>query len=126
MAGMTTTRQRIQHLLRRAGFGYSAPELAEYVTLGLDGAVERLLRPDLVDDGAADAALAPVLAVLAEPGDQRDPAIQRQQREALWRAWYLRVTLSRRPLLERMTYFWHDHFATAISKVNSEIGRAHV
>ena len=119
MAGMTTTRQRIQHLLRRAGFGYSASELAEYVSLGLDGAVERLLRPERVEDSALDAALLPVQAVFDAGGDLRDPEVQRAQRDALWKAWYLRLTLSRRPLQERMTYFWHDHFATGIGKVNN-------
>ena len=119
MAGMTTTRQRIQHLLRRTGFGYSAAELAEYVSLGLEGTVERLLRPERVDDSTLEAALAPVQAVFDEGGDLRDPEVLRRQRDALWKAWYLRLTLSKRPLLERMTYFWHDHFATGIGKVNN-------
>ena len=33
-------------------------------------------------------------------------------------AWWLdRMTLAHYPLTERMTWFWHGHFATAISKV---------
>ena len=47
MAALDTSRARIQHLLRRAGFGYRAAELEEYVALGLAGTVERLLDPDL-------------------------------------------------------------------------------
>ncbi|RLT34640.1 MAG: DUF1800 domain-containing protein [Chloroflexi bacterium] len=118
---MMTTRQRIQHLLRRTGFGYSAAELGEYVALELDGSVERLLRPGLVDDSVVDSALAPVLAVFDAPGDPQDPSVRRAHREALWAAWYLRMTRSRRPLVERMTYFWHDHFATSIGKVDSAL-----
>ena len=101
-----TDRQRIQHLLRRTGFGYSAAELEEYSGLGIEGAVERLLHPEQVDDAAADAAVEPVLAAFA--GDPADDEVKRQQRQALFQAWYLRLLLTRRPLLERMTYFWHD------------------
>ena len=32
--------------------------------------------------------------------------------------WLTRMIYTRRPLQERMTIFWHDHYATAISKVN--------
>ena len=35
----------------------------------------------------------------------------------LWQAWHVRLEQSRRPLLEKLTYFWHGHFATAIHKV---------
>lgn len=112
---LRTTRQRIQHLLRRTGFGYSAGELDQYVALGLDGAIERLLAPEYVNDDALNAALKPVLAPFA--GDPRDPDLEPAQRAALVRGWYLRLVTTNRPLLERMTYFWHDHFATALSKV---------
>jgi hypothetical protein len=49
MSVMTTERQRIQHVLRRAGFSYSVDELAGYLALGLEGTVERLLDPLGVD-----------------------------------------------------------------------------
>ncbi|MFA7249085.1 MAG: DUF1800 domain-containing protein [Dehalococcoidia bacterium] len=104
---LSTERQRIQHLLRRAGFGYSAEELREYLALGLEGAVDRLLSPERVDDSAADAAT----AVL------RDAAFQDRQMLLSW--WHSRLVLTRRPLLEKLTYFWHDHFATGIRKVNA-------
>lgn len=104
---LSTDRQRIQHLLRRAGFGYSSAELQEYVALGLEGAVDRLLNPHRVDDGTADNATAPL----------RDKAPQ--DRGALLASWHVRLILTRRPLLEKLTYFWHDHFATGIRKVNA-------
>ena len=105
MAALSSTRRRMQHLLRRAGFGYSASELEEYVALGLAGAVERLLAPEAVDDSAADAAVAALDVDLEE------------RRAGLWQAWHVRLEQSRRPLLEKLTYFWHGHFATAIHKV---------
>lgn len=114
-----TERQRVQHLLRRATFGVSARELEEYVALGTSGTVEALLRPEAVDDPAADAAVA--LAAAPFDLDPADPEVRRQQRGALHRAWLTRLVLTRRPLLERMTYFWHDHFATALGKVNNPL-----
>src|SRR5438552_1115115 len=83
MASLGTPRQRIQHLLRRAGFGYRADELEEYVRLGLEGSVDRLLHPELVDDSA----LQPTLDALLQPFalDFRDKDADMQQRQALFR-----------------------------------------
>lgn len=116
---LTTERQRVHHLLRRATFGVSARELEEYVALGTAGTVEALLHPETVDDSATDAAIAVVAASLDL--DPADPEVKRQQRPALHRAWLTRIILTRRPLIERMTYFWHDHFATSIGKVNNPV-----
>ena len=90
-------------------------ELEEYVALGPAGTVERLLDPAATDDSATDTAIAEAAASFAL--DPADDAIKRQQGQALHRAWYLRLVLTQRPLLERMTYFWHDHFATSNIKV---------
>ena len=114
MAALDTSRARIQHLLRRAGFGYRAAELEEYVALGLAGTVERLLDPP-PEDAAVDAAVSRLLAPFAGPALDRD--LDKERRAALFRAWYVRMAGTRRPLVERMTYFWHDHFATSLAKV---------
>lgn len=104
---LATERRKIQHLLRRAGWGYSSAELDEYLALGLEGSLDRLLAPEAVDDSAADALVAGL------------PADPHQDRSALLSAWHLRIVATRRPLLERMTYFWHDHFATSIDVVEN-------
>ncbi|MDA0301356.1 MAG: DUF1800 domain-containing protein [Chloroflexi bacterium] len=111
---LATERQRIQHLLRRAGFGYSPEELGEYLALGLEGSVDRLLHPERVDDSAAEA----VAAAFRERA-LRDVKIGRagENRQALQATWHARLLLTRRPLLEKLTYFWHDHWATGVRKV---------
>ena len=114
MAALDTSRAQIQHLLRRAGFGYRASELEEYVALGLTGTVDRLLDPP-AEDADLDAAVERILAPFAGPALDRE--LDRERRAGLYRAWYVRMAATRRPLVERMTYFWHDHFATSISKV---------
>lgn len=104
MAAMTP-RVRIAHLLRRAGFGASEAELNEYAALGFEGSVERLLHPEQIADDldAKIAALNLDLDTVA----------------ALPQYWLFRMINTQRPLQEKMTLVWHDHFATAISKVKS-------
>ena len=104
---LTTERQKIRHLLRRTGFGASPAEVEQYVALGLTGAVERLLSPDSVDDSTTDSILT-TLRIEAQ-----------QERQALLTLWHARIALTQRPLLEKLTYFWHDHFATGMNKVNN-------
>jgi uncharacterized protein (DUF1800 family) len=109
---LDTPRSQVAHLLRRAAFGYSPAELDEYAALGFDGALDRLLNPEQVDDSAAEQQLAP-LAV-----DPSAPDARKQIQPAkLW--WFTRMLLTRRPLQEKMALFWHGHFATANHKVNN-------
>ena len=104
---LDTDRRKIQHLLRRAGWGYTPSELDEYLALGVQGTIDRLLAPESVDDSASERLV---------DGLEADPY---QDRNALIAAWHLRIITTRRPLLERMVYFWHDHFATSIDMVES-------
>ena len=94
------------HLLRRAGFGAGPQELDEYRQLGYDGAVDRLVNYGQVDNSALDAAV---------------PAIDFTKRGTtdIGTAWLYRMLHTQRPLEEKMTLFWHGHFATAESKVGN-------
>ena len=119
------------HLLNRAGFGGSPGEIEELVALGPEGAVARFVDYEKVSDGTEDPAWAkpdPERAErlralrLATPEERRklQQEEQRAQRERMieLRAWWLRRMASgRRPLQEKMTLFWHGHFATSAEKV---------
>jgi uncharacterized protein (DUF1800 family) len=107
-------RGRVAHLLRRAGFGASEAELDEYTSLGFGGALQRLLNPEQVDDSAADAQLAELSLDTADPES-------RKKIEAAKFWWFNRMLLTRRPLQEKMTLFWHTHFATANFKVGDAL-----
>jgi uncharacterized protein (DUF1800 family) len=108
---LDNSRSQIAHLLRRAGFGPSEAELDEYSQLGFAGALDRLLNPEQIDDSATDAVLQPLAANL---GDKK-------QIEASKFWWVSRMLYTRRPLQEKMTLFWHNHFATANSKVANSV-----
>src|SRR5690348_5226053 len=102
---MDQQRQLISHLLRRAGFGATPAELDQYAHLGYQGAVEQLLSYDQTPDDE------PAFDTSQEPARGRQGIGQLQ----LW--WLSRKLTTKRPLQEKMTLFWHGHFATSVSKV---------
>jgi uncharacterized protein (DUF1800 family) len=103
---MDQQRQLFSHLLRRAGFGATPAELDQYASLGYDAAVDRLLNFDQAPDGY------PAFDPSTDTGKGRRGVGDLQ----LW--WLNRMLTTKRPLQEKMTLFWHGHFATAVSKVN--------
>jgi uncharacterized protein (DUF1800 family) len=117
---MARLNPEIDHLLRRAGFGVSAAEVDTYKDMSFAQAVAHLVdyegRPDDVDARIGRADHAQVNASnrdLFSPDVDIDDARQR---------WLFRMIHSRRPLQEKMTLFWHNHFATAFSKLAADSG----
>ena len=147
--------EQAAHLLERAGFGGTPAEIEELVSLGLQGAVSRLVDYEQVDDSdllpfdesgiwapgmdpfpPSRAAAVRIgrrngralgVDVLPE-GSSRplQPVVDKffyglrsnvleTRRLALW--WGDRMVVTPRPLEEKMTLFWHDHFATSEVKV---------
>jgi uncharacterized protein (DUF1800 family) len=103
----------LEHLLRRAGFGASSAELATYSRLSYTQAVDRLVNyeqiPDTVDSNIGKAGFVGTTSRGAfSPNTVPDDARQR---------WLFRMVHSDRPLQEKMTLFWHNYFATGLSKV---------
>jgi uncharacterized protein (DUF1800 family) len=113
-----------RHLLNRTGFGATDAEIREYAALDRGAAVARLLegarREATVKPPAfVDAAFTPYYK-LREMSVEERMAAQRQLVEQGFelRAWWLREMLvTPSPLTERMTLFWHNHFATSQQKV---------
>jgi len=102
---LVTDRDKGAHLLRRFGLGASEAELDFYLRDGLNGAIDRLLDYSSVDEALdVDAR-----TLVNDRGQLRLPQL------VSW--WSLRMLTTRRPLQEKMTLFWHDHFATSASKV---------
>src|SRR5581483_9658550 len=106
---MDTQRQLISHLLRRAGFGASPAELDQYVALGYQGTLDRLLNFEQVPDSYPD----------YTPTDLDPKGRPKLEELQLW--WVNRLLTTPRPLQEKMTLFWHGHFATADSKVHDAV-----
>jgi hypothetical protein len=95
-----------KHLLRRAGFGTTPPELLHYESMSYEKCVKVLLEPDHIDDSQLEDLIT---------GEKFDFT----RTDELRRWWILRMAFTRRPLQEKMTLFWHGHFATSIQKIES-------
>jgi uncharacterized protein (DUF1800 family) len=110
----------IEHLLRRAGFGASDDEIADYLELGFTGSVQQLLNyetePDDVDTLIGKTGYASITA----RGEFLPATVINDSRQR----WLFRMIHSRRPLQEKMTLFWHNHFATAYTKIAGAFGAA--
>ena len=113
---------RVQHLLRRAGFGASAAEAATFSERGFNAALNELIEyqraPDAVDTLIGQAGYA---AVTPSAGTMEPFSPAKSINDARQR-WLFRMVHTRRPLQEKMALFWHQHFATAYSKIANAVG----
>src|SRR5687767_11438854 len=115
---MAQINSEIDHLLRRAGFGVSSADVDIFRDMTPGTAVSYLVdyegRPDDVDAriGRPDHAQVASKNLFA-PDIDIDDARQR---------WMFRMIHTRRPLQEKMALFWHNHFATAYSKLVADSG----
>src|SRR5207247_8836530 len=97
-------------LVRRMGFGGSPAEIDDVASLGREGAVDLLINYEQVDNRAME-------DLLRSSFDFSNPVdFTRFNRGELLRWWFTRMTSTRRPFEEKMTLFWHNHFATSASK----------
>jgi uncharacterized protein (DUF1800 family) len=96
------------HLHRRAGFGASRAELARDVKDGPAASVARLLRPRPLNEEEKL-----VLDSL------RQGVLDSLDVDRLKAWWLYRILYDPDPLREKLTLFWHGHFATSNRKVQS-------
>ena len=110
--------RQIEHLLRRAGFGARRDELDTFRQQSIRGAVALLIDyesvPDDVDQKIQQAGYVQVTTRGAF--SPRTVIADARQR------WLFRMVHGNRPLQEKMTLFWHNHFATAYSKIAGIFG----
>jgi uncharacterized protein (DUF1800 family) len=110
VAGQIPESSAIPHLLRRAGFGADPHELAMYQRMGYETAVNHLVNYQTLDNSMVAARPNIVLSYANSDYGDLQPI----------QSWWLnRMVNTSRPLEEKMTLFWHNHFATAISKVEN-------
>jgi uncharacterized protein (DUF1800 family) len=99
---------RIGHLYRRAAFGANWGQLQQALAEGPQRSVDRLLMP------AGD------VAAFNDKFDRYEAASAGSDSTDSLRPWWLmRMMQSPHPLLEKMTFFWHDHFAVSGAKVKN-------
>lgn len=102
-------REAAAHLLRRAGFSGTLEEIDRLTVLGREEAVDHLLNYEQVDDSTMEKGLEKYI-------QSQNLNLTQFRPIQIW--WLYRMIYTKRPLLEKMTLFWHGHFATAIKKVS--------
>ena len=119
------------HLLNRAAFGGIPTEIQATQAKGLASAVHDLVQTDAAVNVAPPAWAHPrnirdtrmqMRALKDEPAKFREKRREFRKVEAgnildLRRWWLGRMMTTPAPLLEKMTLFWHGHFATSVQKV---------
>lgn len=139
------SRQQARHLLNRAGFGGSPEEISELHGMGREAAVKFLLEPTekigsfpLPEWAQPEVVRETLKKVFEERAELRNKRatlsaaeFEKEQRRLnlmqlgearqqgtesqVW--WIERMLKSKASLREKMTLFWHDHFATSTQKV---------
>jgi uncharacterized protein (DUF1800 family) len=103
-------RKKVGHLYRRAGFGATVAELAAGVKEGHAKTLDRVL------NGAAESEdFARTSEFMAS--ERSMPPGAPQGRLSAW--WLDRMLKTAHPLREKLTLFWHNHFATSNDKVQN-------
>ena len=101
---------RLRHLLRRTTFAVLPADVQRYRGKPLDAVVDDLLASAGGDDSATDAKLAAYGLDLTKPADI-----------VSW--WLARMALTERPLLEKMTLFWHGLLTSGFEKTGAKRAR---
>lgn len=103
LSGVNITYPDAAHLLRRTGFAASKAVITSHLTKTREQLVDHLL--DFSPNASIPAFIAP------PSGDYGTPYV---------RYWIERMAKAPAPLQERLTLFWHNHFATSSSKVGGQ------
>jgi len=118
----TTDRLALSRLIHRFGFGPKPGEYASLLASGLSAATTKLLNPLSVDTALASVVepAFPPRGKFPTPGTPERFAFETAQKSdriniELW--WLDRMVLADHALTERMTWFWHGHWATSMGKV---------
>ncbi len=122
-------RAATRRLLDRFGFGPGPGELDAAAARGVDATLDAVLAPAGPDPGVAATpppSLTPApRSTKAMTQDQAAKKAQQQARRTAQQqvtAWWMdRMTAATHALPERLTWFWHGHFATSAQKVNEPV-----
>ena len=115
--GQHSARSRIAHLYRRAGFGARPEEIDAGVARGYRATVDHLLDLTPPDPGVATLADPTFTNVWADFMTVRRHRRSEASQMMLW--WLNRMIGATNPLPEKLTLFWHGHFATSLQKVRA-------
>jgi uncharacterized protein (DUF1800 family) len=120
---MNAQRLETSRLFQRFGFGPRPGEYAQALKDGLEATRTKVLTVPAVDAGANTVVMPEITDLGKRPAANSKEIVPyaiaiRFQNQQLVMWWLDRMALSDHGLTERMTWFWHGHWATSIDKVN--------
>ncbi|MEP7279870.1 MAG: DUF1800 domain-containing protein [Bacteroidota bacterium] len=129
--GGTWDREAVVHLLKRTMFGAAPADISYFQSIGMVQAVDELLNPlaaqpvPPVKDYDSSGANKPDTAVAAGTtwvNDYNDDGSVQSQRVSSFKKWSIGVMINQdRSIREKMTLFWHNHFATESATIGDPL-----
>ena len=120
---MNAQNLEISRLFHRFGFGPRPGEFAKALADGVEATRAKLLTVPSVDAGLAMVAEPEItdLGPRPKPNTKENVPLEiamryQSQQMVVW--WLDRMVLAENGLTEKMTWFWHGHWATSIDKLN--------
>ena len=114
---------QLAHLYRRAGFGARPEDLSAGAARGYAATVEHLLDRSRNDPGAVPPPVLDPRTLQSADGNaelrKELRRLRNQQDQDLVGWWLERMVLTDQQGIEKLTWFWHDHFATSAQKVDN-------
>ena len=120
---MNAQRLETSRLLHRFGFGPRPGEFAQALQDGVAATRTKVLTVPAVDTGAATVVEPEITDLGPRPKPNSKEIVpfaiaMRYQSQQMVMWWLDRMAVSDHGLTEKMTWFWHGHWATSIQKLN--------
>jgi len=120
---MNEQRLETSRLMQRFGFGPRPGEYAQALKDGVAATRAKVLTVPAVDAGAATVLVPEITNIGKRPAANSAEIVPyaislRYQNQQLVLWWLDRMAMSDHGLTEKMTWFWHGHWATSVGKVN--------
>jgi uncharacterized protein (DUF1800 family) len=120
---MNAQRLETSRLMQRFGFGPRPGEYAKALKDGVAATRAKVLTVPAVDAGAATVLVPEITNIGKRPAANSAEIVPysialRYQNQQLVLWWLDRMAMSDHGLTEKMTWFWHGHWATSVGKVN--------
>ena len=120
---MNSQNLEISRLFHRFGFGPRPGEYAKALTDGVEATRTKLLTVPAVDAGLAKVVEPEITDLGPRPKPNTKEVVpfaiaMRYQTQQMLVWWLDRMALADNGLTEKMTWFWHGHWATSVDKLN--------
>ena len=125
---MISIRKKIKHLYGRAGFGITLTELDAKSNLPFESIIDELVQRAKHSKGLVIKLPVYEQASLSKLNKLEKAALKKKLREEngfVNAKWVQKMADSNNPLRDRMTLFWHGHFAM-ISKKNPFVSKSYI